>query len=281
MGFFYVLVSVVIKAYRLIQAFSIDIALGAVIISTAMAKYYGTSLTMPVQLSLFMAVWLIYTFDHLMDAERSIPGPLSLRHQLHRQYRTQIAYISILAILLGLTCVYLVPAQVIRWGVMAAAFIVIYFLLVRYTAFWVKELFVAIGYTAGVFLAPLAMLVEWPTIDGICLILIVFLIALINLLLFSLYDHQVDERNGFHSLAIKLGTKRTRHVIALLLCLTLVFNGSQLIRHPSDLMYWTLFFMTVLLSTLMYQPPIWQQRDHYRIIGDGVFLIPALYLIYA
>ncbi|MEQ9301209.1 MAG: UbiA family prenyltransferase [Cyclobacteriaceae bacterium] len=281
MGFFYVLGSVIFKVYRLFQALSLDIAVGAVILSTAMAKYYGVSLTWPVQLCLFIAVWLIYTFDHLMDGERALQDQLSYRHLIHRCYRKQIVYSSIMSILVGTGSIFLLPTQVILWGVTAAAFIVIYFILVRFTVFWAKEVFVALGYTAGVFLAPMALLPQWPNTGELWLVVGVFLVALVNLLLFSLYDYQLDKQNGFHSLAIQLGAETTKGVIGILLTITSLLIGWMLINHPSDLMFWILLMMTTSLVAIHLRPTVFQRRDNYRILGDGIFFLPLFYLIYA
>lgn len=281
MGFFYVLGSVIFKVYRLFQALSLDIAIGAVILSTAMANYYGVSLTWPVQLCLFIAVWLIYTFDHLMDGERALQDQLSYRHLIHRCYRKQIVYACIMSILVGVGSIFLLPSQVILWGVTAAAFIVIYFILVRFTVFWAKEVFVALGYTAGVFLAPMALLPQWPNAGELWLAAGVFLVALINLLLFSLYDYQLDKQNGFHSLAIRLGSETTKEVIGILLTITSLLIGWMLINHPSDLMFWILLVMTASLVTIHLRPAVFQHRDNYRILGDGIFFLPSFYLIYA
>lgn len=281
MGFFYVLGAVIIKAYRLFQALSLDISIGAVILSTAMAKYYSVSLTWPVQLSLFIAVWLIYTFDHLMDEERALQDQLSFRHFIHRRNRKLIVYASIIAILIGSGCVFLLPTPVIMWGVIAAAFIVIYFLLVRFTAFWIKEVFVALGYTAGVFLAPLSLLSQLPDGGELWLVPGVFLIALINLLLFSLYDYEVDQQNGFHSLAIRLGAGRTKMLIGVLLAGTMLLLGGLVAAHSDDLMFWILLFMAGLLGALYIRPALFHHSDKYRIVGDGIFFLPLIYLIYA
>ena len=219
----------IIKVYRLFQALSLDIAIGAVILSTAVAKYYGVSLTWPIQLCLFIAVWLIYTFDHLM----------------------------------------------------AAAFIVIYFLLVRFTVFWAKEVFVALGYTAGVFLAPLALLSKWPVVGELWLVPCVFLVALINLLLFSLYDYGQDKQNGFHSVVLRIGTESSRKLIGLLLMITFSLVVWLLTKHPAHLLFWVLLVMTGSLVALHLRPTVFHPRDNYRILGDGIFFLPLVYLIYA
>ena len=271
----------IIKAYRLFQALSLDIAIGAVILSTAMAKYYSVTLTLPIQLCLFIAVWLIYTFDHLMDGERALHDRLSYRHFIHRHYRKEIVYASIILIVVASAGIFLLPSRVILWGVMAAAFIVIYFLLVRFTVFWAKEIFVALGYTAGVFLAPLALSSQWPVAGELWLVPCVFLVALINLLLFSLYDYGQDKQNGFHSVVLRLGPETTRNAIGVLLIFTVLLMLWLLTNHPAHLLYWVLLMMSGSLVVLHLRPTAFYPSDNYRILGDGIFFLPLLYLIYA
>ena len=270
-----------IKTYRLFQALSLDVALGAVVLSTAMAKYLGTELTWAVQLGLFLSVWLIYSFDHLMDSDQQISPSVSYRHYIHYRFRREIVYSMIMTILVGVVTLFYLPSTVILWGVTAAAFIIIYFLLVRYTRFWAKEVFVAVGYTTGVFLAPLSLTTELVVPDAILLMTVVFLLAVINLLTFSFFDFEMDRQSGFHSMAVRFGKRTIRSTIFglafLSMGLTIVLSFSE----QTPFLYVTVILMNLSLIALILKPSFFREYHFYRVIGDGIFFLPLVYLLYA
>ncbi|NND15102.1 MAG: hypothetical protein HKN89_02110, partial [Eudoraea sp.] len=70
-------------AYKYIQAFSIDIALGGVLGALFIARYLGVELDYLVVIELFITVWLIYTFDHLVDSGSGRYDLVAYRHKIH------------------------------------------------------------------------------------------------------------------------------------------------------------------------------------------------------
>ena len=270
-----------IKAYRFVQALSIDVALGAVVLSTAMAKYLDVELNWAIQLSLFLCVWLFYSIDHLMDSDQLISPDVSLRHYIHFRYKEEIVYTMVMAILIGIITVFYLPIQVIIWGVSAAAFIVIYFLVVRFTRFWAKELFVALGYTAGIFLAPLAMSHDPKIADLMLLGLQVFFLAIINLLIFSYYDIELDANSGFNSMVTRFGQSNVYLLILGLILLSLIVLFLLLWSDHDSILNWSFGLMNFGLVFLILRPSLFKQHDYYRVLGDGIFFFPIGYLIYA
>ncbi len=281
LGFFCVIGTGMIKAYRLFQALSLDVALGAVVLSTAMAKYLGTELTWAVQLSLFICVWLIYSFDHLMDSDKQISPSVSLRHYIHYRFRRGVICGMVAAILMGVITLFYLPSIVILWGVTATAFIIIYFLLVRYTRFWAKEVFVALGYTAGVFLAPLSLTVELMIPDVILLMTVIFLLAVVNLLTFSFFDFEMDQQVGFHSMAVRFGKRTIRKTILGLAFLSMALTMVLYSLEQAPSLYAMIVLMNLSLIALILKPSFFREDQFYRVIGDGIFFFPLFYLLYA
>ena len=81
-----------INTYRYIQAFSLDIAFGGVVGATFLARYLGVHLDFYVLTELFLVIWLVYTFDHLIDSGSPRYELVSLRHKIHHKYSTGIVY---------------------------------------------------------------------------------------------------------------------------------------------------------------------------------------------
>ena len=263
---------------------SLDVVLGSGLLNLAIAKYYGVKLSFAVVLGLMLAVWLIYTYDHLSDAKKVGGEASTYRHRFHQQHYKSLLVVLILVLILGVAVVFLMPPVVLKWGIACVALVSVYFLLLKLHAFWFKELLIAICYTIGVFLAPLS-LSDTP-LTGIQLLLIpqVLILALSNLIIFSCFDYDSDQKDGHYSLAIHAGLARTKKLAlalvgaSLVACVTIFFNAGLPITQAVQLLF---FSMNLLLLLILLKENSFRHHELYRIIGDGVFFIPALLLLYA
>ena len=91
-----------------------------------------------------------------------------------------------------------------------------------------KEIFIAIVYTIGVLL-PSISVTQQPMHNWPWLIIISFSVtALINLILFSWFDHARDLHDGNISFVTVLGEQTSRTVIVLLFLLVMVLVAAHL-----------------------------------------------------
>lgn len=272
------------KIYRWIQAMSLDVVLGSGLLSLAIARYYEVILPYPVVAGLMVAVWAIYTFDHLSDAKKVRREASAHRHRYHQKHYKKIRSGLILAVLAGSGLLFLLPSVVVKWGIICAALVGFYFLLLKIHPFWFKELLVALCYTIGVFLGPLAL--SQVALNPFQLILIpqIFLLALANLVIFSCFDYQTDRQDGHYSLALHFGLERTRKIAlalvgaGLALSVPMFFFAGILITMEVQLL---MVAMNLLLLMLLLKEKRFREHDLYRIVGDSIFFIPALLLLYA
>ena len=72
------------RAYRTAQILSIDIVIGAVILLRFFCAYFDVSPGWEVYVMLGGTVWLIYTADHLRDAEKTVQSKRE-RYLFHRR----------------------------------------------------------------------------------------------------------------------------------------------------------------------------------------------------
>ena len=231
-----------------------------------------------------IAVWCIYTYDHLSDAKKIDKEAATFRHRFHQKHFQVLKYALIFAVLTGIAVASMLPAVVVMWGVICAACVAVYFLLLNLHHFWYKELLISVCYTVGVFLAPLSL--SQTPLNPFQLLLIpqIFLLALANLVIFSCFDYKADQQDGHYSLAIHLGLVRSRKialwivVAGLVFCIPTFFFASYLITQEVQLL---IFVMNLLLLMLLLKEKHFQQNELYRIVGDAVFFIPALLLLYA
>ena len=139
---------------------------------------------------------------------------------------------------------------------------------------WLKEICVAFNYAIGVMIVPLILVGDkalW------IITLQIFMLALLNLLTFSIFEVDEDKEEGFHSIASQLGTKLCAGISGVILFMLL---GSLLF---TSLPMAIEIFMAIggLIYAVMYAfPHFFAVNERYRIVGDAVFLMAALFLLF-
>ena len=282
------------QMYRVFQALSLDIVLGAVIFSYAISLYFQSPVSYSALACLAIAIWLIYTTDHLLDAKKAIDKPATFRHQFHKQFRKPLVVTAVLLLMTGVVIAYFLPGIVLYNGLIGMLLTGIYFLLLQRNSFWQKEVCIATGYTWGICLAPVC--INWGQLSVVQLLLIpqVFLLVFANLLIFSWFDISNDKQDGHQSMVIHLGEK-SRIVILLIIItgvllslFTMVFpflGGSSPLSFGEGLgvrlMEAILLLMFGILWLIFKNHHFFRKNDAYRIIGDGIFFIPTLFILYA
>ncbi|TRX53672.1 hypothetical protein FNH22_20165 [Fulvivirga sp. M361] len=271
------------KTYQYVNILSIDVVGGAVICSLALAHLFSVQMPLEVPLVLGLTVWVIYTFDRLMDVKKSTQILYSARHDFHNRYFRLLATGVVLALLLVLLLLFRLPEVTIVWGAIVGCSVLIYFFMLHMLHIkWLlhKELMISIIYSAGLFIGPLS-LYEGPLIEGHFVLFLHFVsIALLNLLIFSLYDVDFDLAAGFPSIVVIVGEARTHILIQVLLFTAVGFLllAGLLMPVPITLMVilgamWLVLLFIYLLRTHT------ALSHYYRWFGDGIFLFPLLYII--
>jgi 4-hydroxybenzoate polyprenyltransferase len=268
---------------KYINGFSIDVALGAVVFSNALAFYFGTALPFQVSLLLFCAVWVIYTLDHLLDAKSTHSAEVSFRHSLHARFSIHLSVIVGIATLISGYTLFFVDEAFIWIGLSFSAFISLYLYLNYKYCLYAKELIVAVGYTFGILLGVLIMVEFQLSLNHIVIIFQIFLIAFLNLVVFAFIEYDQDARAGFSSLAITLGRNTTSKLLLLftmlffLIQVVFISNGTFLLFDPIQIV---LFVMVISLYTVYYKREELLNNSLYRILGDGIFFLPGFIFIF-
>lgn len=181
-----------------------------------------------------------------------------------------------IATAVDLVIAFFLPAAVIKSGLALGLVVLLYLLFQGYLRF-LKEVFVACLYTVGVALPSLAFF-QGPLLFEHCLIITKFAItALMNLLLFSLFDLEVDRDQEQHSFVTWFGPVATHYAILFFGVLN-IFSGLWLWNFDTRVA--SIFItMNVLLITVLFLKRQLVPNNYYRMIGDAVFLIPVLYFL--
>ena len=266
-----------LRIIHFVQNLSLDITIGAMISSWFIGELLEVPVSGPMIAGLGIAIWLIYTADHLLDAQKAEGQIANPRHDFHRRYQKPILALALLFFGLGIFNAFQLPERTIYYGLVLVGLSGLYFLYLKLSPSQrFKELFAALVYTAGLFTGPLSLLSElgWPVL---VLSLQFFLLAFANLLILPMYEQEIDQQQGVASVATRKGSKvvqfEARIAIALSygLIMLVVFLSD---RFDQESAVFTL--MTTALLALVSKPSLFRQYQLYRLIGDGVFFLPAL-----
>ena len=275
------------KILKIIQFLSLDVTLGAVVMAYFVAAQMEVSMSWNMALGLAIAIWLTYTLDHLIDARRHEGDPANPRHLFHKVYFRPLCIAAAAVFAGGLFNLAFLPVRTIAFGLVLILMVVFYFLVVHglfKKGRGIKELSGALIYTLGIFTAPFSLVPELE-MHHILLLLQVLVIVTINLFLFPVFEYRVDREDNVASVATERGEvwvrSRLRYFFGLFLLLLIpgLWPGLWSVGtlwFPGQL---TLALMALLLWLLFRYPLFFERREVYRVVGDGVFLLPAFLLL--
>jgi len=219
-----------------------------------------------------------------MDGLRLGDSATALRHKIHYRYRKELKFICFLLICVNSPlAVMTLPAEFLISGVVLSVFVLLYMFLIHRTGLsgilWWKEVLIALGVTYGMAILPGVPESLQPEPASMLLLLIFFGINLINLMIFSYFDHEADRSDGFVSSSSKYGLERLEAIITRMLILTfaLIAIWTFLIPHQRKLpVIMVLMVMLNVLGMIMYRKDIFKEDGKYRLWGDMIYLAPAI-----
>jgi len=221
---------------RLLRYLSIDIALGALACGVMVQWLLGVVMPPFWYVVLPACVWLIYTGDHLLDAKRLGKVTDSPRHTFHIQHYSQIqSAFFVILVVTGILAVIGLGIPILFFGALAGGLVGLYFLIahvfrLKAGAWFQKELIVAVLYALGIWGGPLAVKQGGLSVLELVLIFQLILLAFMNLLTLSIYEHEWDKKTGqlsmINQLGIENGTKRV-YMIGFCVLVLSVLLGAQ------------------------------------------------------
>lgn len=274
------------KSLKIAQILSLDVVLGAIISSMFVAKFLSVYLPFSHYSALGIAVWLIYTADHLADARKIRHRAHSARHRFHQRYFKAVSIAWFIVALLGLYNLSYLPRQLVILGLSLAALVGMYFLLIRLLPrprFFHKEFVIAFLYASGIFLAPLYQLSERPGFLIMLFFMQYLLLALINVLLISWYEKDIDQADGHSSFVTLTGVKKSKLTISICQTLLYVSIALGIFYYPAFekflLFQSILLLMGITLHSISRKPNYFTESERYRYWADAVFYFPIIYLL--
>ncbi|AWW30434.1 hypothetical protein DN752_10040 [Echinicola strongylocentroti] len=217
------------KYYNYIQWLSLDVVLGACAGLYFFQHLLELSFTPVVYVLMALAVWGIYTFDHLMDA-RNIQGRASsARHLFHQvNFNTLLIWLVLVVITAVILAFDFIKfSHLMTFGMLLGTVIIGNIVFMKFFGKKVsilKEITTAAFYTAGITLVPMIRFtnegiprVFWYFAFGY------FLMAWFNLLLLAYMDYDSDSRDEMGSIVSVLGVPMTHSLLTGLMWVELVY----------------------------------------------------------
>ncbi len=271
---------------RYIQILSIDVVVGACVGSLLAAYYLQVQVGWLPLLALMLSVWLIYTADHLADAYQVKHTAHSARHRYHQQHFRTISFAFGVVLLFNAGIVFYLSPKTALWGCVLSLLVGLYFLMNQYVPFFqyfYKEFLVAGLYTLGVFLPPVSIYEGFLPLAFWLVFIQYGLVALSNLLLFAWYEAEADKKDGYPSFVRRVGKRRAKNWIRLILGLLLVSVPGSLLTMTVHTRLREVELVFLLMAATLWGiaafPSFFRQKERYRTVGDAVFLFPLFILI--
>jgi 4-hydroxybenzoate polyprenyltransferase len=270
-----------VKFIRLLNLLSIDVALGSVALGVLVVRMLNVSMPIGWWLVLPLTVWVIYSTDHLLDSCNRGINALSVRHLFHKKnFKLILSAIIFFIIIISLLIIFSLPLMIVLGGAIIAVCCFGYLIYARYSIKQSvpKELIVGFIYTIGIWFGPLMYheLNGWIWIP----IVLTFLTAINNLVVFSIFGMSEDLKSGFGSIAIQFGKGRIIKWVKFLLTISVLLSLCYSVFYSNEIrliITGSVFMVMNLVFLLMLdKQELFLKGDLYRIIGDGVFLFPLI-----
>ncbi|MGK7389326.1 MAG: hypothetical protein ACNS60_03220 [Candidatus Cyclobacteriaceae bacterium M2_1C_046] len=266
--------------YRYIKIYSIDIALGAVVVTWFLGEVARVSIPWQIYLIISLAVWSIYTIDHLLDAKKLGDKTGPERYSLHQ---TNVKAIIILVGLAMGTALFFaftaLPGELLYYGFILSGFTLVYFLLrlfLKILFSGLKELMAAIIYTAGVAI-PSYHFMESFDFYFFLVVLQLFCLVFGNLLICAIWDENWDRTNAYDSMAVLFGRRFINKILLSLIAIALISASAGFFIYSG--FYLTVQFIILLMGLgliLIYYFAESKEEVVQRLLVDSIFFIPLL-----
>lgn len=274
--------SIIQKTVQYLSWLSIDVVVGALAGMYFFMELFHTILQWPAFSLLGLAVWSIYTLDHLIDLKK-IKSSLSPRRLYLMKFQKFFWILLWVAIFSGLIGAYFW----FGWGkelqmtmIIASLILGSRVMIQKFGPGWMKEFSIAVFYVMGLVWLPL-LYAESADISWLSLLFMPFyiLLAFLNLLMLSFLDRDEDAKSGFFSVASSMPVQKILVLIRRLSFGLIFLSLSAFILLPS---FYRPFSCVILLIALVHYLTFFQvnlNSNQKRQRMEIAFWIPWILLL--
>jgi hypothetical protein len=272
------------RRFTFLRFLSIEVVLDAMAVGIFAVKWLRINPPAVWWPVLAISVWIIYTTDHLIDAWQLKDKSTIDRHRFHHTYfGLFIGIIVVLAIGNLMMISFFSDPRIIAFGILLAFIVFAYFtaLLLKniFRVHLPKELIVAFVFVSGIWFVPILLSNRNMDLLSVFILILFLGLAFCEGAMVSFFEYKQDSIDSHTSFAVPYGTKITQKIIKIILFILLITNLFLYIFTRSTVEVAglaILLFMNLLLFIIVQYPDFFAKKGRYRIVGDLVFLMPAL-----
>lgn len=240
------------KTFQYLSWLSIDVVVGAMAGMYFFMELFHANLEWPAFALLGLAVWCIYTIDHLIDVRQS-QTVLPSRRYIHRDFQKVIWLILGVATVIGIVgaCLWFGWGKELQLTLILALMILgSRFMIRKIGPGWMKEFSIALFYVIGIAWLPIlrAEIVDITSLTLLFMPVYIFL-AFLNLLMLSFLDRDEDAKSGYFSVASTMAVQSILLLIRRLSFSLIFLSLAAFILLPS---FYRPFSCVVLLIVLVH-----------------------------
>lgn len=265
------------RFYEIFNILSLDVALGATFTSYFICIWMGVDPSIQLLFLLFNTVWLIYILDHLVDVKSEKRKRITKRKEFFKKYKYIVGLILLALVLVEIALIYF-NVEIVFYAWPAILITVLYLILNWLNQsikrmFYLKELFIALGYVLGVMAIPFYMAGdnEYDLKMLMIPLSFYFLTALNNVLILAWYEKETDIIEGQTSIALWVSKSKLKLIMIVIL---IVQAFLSVIFHPI-----LTFGIVIIYGMLVFKPQYFIRNERFRKYADGVFLISGFVLL--
>jgi len=262
--------------FKKLQWLSLDIVLGGAIFFVFVSKQFLHRLDIGSILSFTSAMWCVYTLDHLIDV-RSINQTENERRLFFIKNERLLRLVLYVVLIIGLIAVFSISLQELFFGLMLGIGIMGYLFFQRLIGrVGLKEVVIAGVYSIAIF----SQVLLFSTLETHTILIFfqLWMIALLNLMIISIFELEDDTIEGFNSVATQLGKNGTRRLVSMLIFISLSFAVFRLFSFQDQTALQIFFILSsIILSIILMLPDYFRQNHYYRILADGIFFLPVFF----
>lgn len=273
---------------ELANTFSLPVVFGVPITHLFFAQLFGVNFNWTVSLVLMLAVVLIYTTDHLIDGYKWKDNSHTLRHFIHYKYAKAmklVIFVSAAALIyFGLQF----NSDIKKFGYVIAFITALYLILnakgvkAFRSTLVLKELFIALVVSACFVLLPLFQGGLEIELYQVMLFIGFGMLNFGNLMMFTYFDFETDKLAGFKELNGEVKSAGIKRISIVILCISLLFNSTLMFIYSFNaLAVLIVILMHISLLTIYWKEKYFMVKERFRLAGDMIYVLPAIYLLVA
>ncbi len=273
------------RLFRMFQVLSLDVVGGALATGVLVVRMLQVKPQPVWWLVLALAVWVVYTTDHLIDGFALKQQATILRHRMHYRYRylfmTGVLLASVASVLLVF---FFMDRKILLWGLLLGTGAVLYLMVVllfhQKGSYFHKEFFIALFYVTGISLAPVEWYGHMLSVFQWLTLTVLFLLAWAEGLLMAVYEQKEDAADNTASFSTYYGIRMTFKFSGWLVLLAFWVSFVLLwLHHGFQWGHFLLMCMAAVLSTLVFFPAFFVRNQRYRWLGEFTFWLPYTFFL--